>query len=58
MQSYNPGMQGRGFPRFFIALVVKDFKMSLRRHVVNVAVKNVIYFLLRFSPSARCINRF
>ena len=41
-----------------IALVVKEFKMSLRRRVVNVAVKNVIYFLLRFSPSARCINRF
>ena len=38
-----------------IALVVKEFKMSRRRRVVKRCRKNVIYFLLRFSPVARFI---
>ena len=38
-----------------IALVVKEFKMSRRRRVVKGCRKNVIYFLLRFSPVARFI---
>ena len=53
-----PRDAGARFPEVVIALVVKEFKMSLRRRVVKVAVKNVIYFLLRFSQSARCINCF
>ena len=38
-----------------IALVVKEFKMSRRRRVVKRCRKNIIYFLLRFSPVARFI---
>ena len=38
-----------------IALVVKEFKMSRQRCVVKRCRKNIIYFLLRFSPVARFI---
>ena len=48
--SYNlqPLDAGVKFLAVILALVIKE----------NVAEKNVIYFLLRFSPIARCVNRF
>ena len=57
IQSYNPEMPEK-FLEVVIAFVVKEIKMPPRRRVVKRCRKNVIYFLLRFSPIAQCVNRF
>ena len=55
LQSRDAGVK---FLEVVIAFVVKEIKMPPRRRVVKRCRKNVIYFLLRFSPIAQCVNRF
>ena len=52
IQSFKPGIL-----EVVIALVIKELKMSLRRRVGKRCRKNVLYFALKFSPIARCLNR-
>lgn len=51
---------GGKFLDIVMALVIltKEFKMSLWRRMVKRYRNNIIYFLLRFSPVARCVNGF
>ena len=51
-QPYKPGIL-----EVVIALVITELKMSLRRLVGKLCRKNVMYFALKFSPIARCVNR-
>ena len=45
------------FLEAFIAITMEEFKMSLRRLAVKGCRENVIYFILRFLPIARTVQR-